>query len=144
MEGAKKQRAKYCKDQRAAQLIIIKKGDLSSENEKSFTIAEIKTLLRWKKAAKPISQKKYDLVSLYLETPKPKKPTKVWSRGEEEALKGLLVQEEVAWKDTALGVASSQMARAVTGNLDKIDTPTRAALKRSLEEFEEMSVPGVI
>jgi hypothetical protein len=47
-------------------------------------------------------------------------------------------------KDTALGVATTQMARAVTNNLAQLDTESRAALKRSLDEYDDNNGPNVL
>ena len=49
MEDRKKARALHIKSQRAAVLMIRSKGDLTSINEKEFTLAEVKMLLKWKK-----------------------------------------------------------------------------------------------
>lgn len=100
-------------------------------------------MLKYRKGGpKPASLKKKDIVDAYTQAPK-KKPTKVWTRGEEAALQALK-QEEVDLKDTALGVARAQMSQAVASNLDKLDTPTRVALKRSLEDFDTYSLPNVL
>ena len=61
---------------------------------------------------------------------------KVWCRSEEEELEALKDQN-VAMKSTALGVATEQMARAVTNNLSNLDTPTRKSLRDALEDFDE-------
>jgi hypothetical protein len=45
-EESKSQRAKYCKDQKDAVLLIRQKGDLTLKNDGKFTIPEIKMLLR--------------------------------------------------------------------------------------------------
>ena len=135
MEEKKKQRAKYCKDQLEAVMLLKKKGELTHDTVKNFTLPEIKTLLKWKKAPKPPSSKKADLVQTYIDAPKPK-IQKVWCRSEEAELQALK-SEKVEMKDTALGMAVTQMAPAVTHNLATLDPETRAALKRSLEDFEK-------
>ena len=141
MEDTKLQRAKYAVDQRDAHMMIKTKGELTSINAKHFTSAEIKTLLRWKRK-KPAGTKKKDLVEAYITTPKPP-IQKSWTRSEEEALLQLK-STDVSLKDTALGVATIQMARAVGTNLAKVDSPTRAALKQSLLEYEEAKAPNCL
>lgn len=144
MEEAKKQRQLYCKSQKAAVLLIRKKGDLRADNEATFTLPEVKTLLKWKRAGKPVTgTKKADLVKLYVATPKPTKPQKVWSRSEEAALQALKV-ENMPLRNTAVGVATGQMARAVTHNLAQLDDETRAALTKSLQEYEDSNNPNAI
>ena len=76
MEDAKKGRKKYCDEQQEAVLMIRKKGELTHVTEKSFTIPEIKTLLKWKKI-KIKSTKKKDMVAAYIAAPKPP-IQKVW------------------------------------------------------------------
>ena len=140
MEKAKEERQAHCKDQRGAVLLLKKKGKLTSKTEKIFTLPEIKILLKWKKA-KAISARKRDMVDAYLDAPKPK-IQKVWCRSEEAALQAL--REDVKIEDTALGVASNQMARAVGNNLASIDMGTRATLKAALETFEDSHNPNAL
>ena len=134
MEEAKKERSKYCKEQRGAFLLIKQKGELTLETKKKFTLPEIKTLLKWKKV-KPESNKKRDLVDAYVNAPKPK-VQKVWCRSEEEALQKLK-SEDVSLQETALGVAATQMARAVTKNLAQLDKETIVALKEAIGSMSE-------
>jgi hypothetical protein len=47
-------------------------------------------------------------------------------------------------KETALGVATKQMATAVTNNLSNLDTPTRVLLKRKLEEYDDNNGPNCL
>ena len=116
------------------------KGELTASTEKKFTLPEIKTLLKWKKI-KATSTKKRDMVDAYIAAPKPK-IQKVWCRSEEAALQAL--KAEVTVKDTALGVASTQMARAVANNLSNLDGESLAMLKNKIESFEEAKEPNVI
>ena len=127
MEEAKKQRGLYCKDQKGAVLLLRKKGELTAETEKAFTLPEVKMLLKWKKV-KPQSSKKRDLVDAYITAPKPK-IQKIWSRFEEDALQKLK-SEDIPMKDTAIGVATKQMAQALTNNLAHLDKETISHLKQ--------------
>jgi DNA-binding transcriptional MerR regulator len=130
MEEAKKNRGKYCTDQRDAVLMLRRKGELTYMTEKEFTLAEIKTLLKWKKV-KAVSSKKRDMVDAYIAAPKPK-IQKVWCNSEEQKLQDLK-SKMVPLKDTALGVATNQMARAVLNNLDNLDKESMAAFREAFE-----------
>ena len=132
MEKQKKECGEYCKEQRGAVLLLMKKGELTEETEKKFTIPELKMLLKWKKV-KPPSSKKRAMVDAYIVAPKPK-IQKVWCRSEEAALQAL--KGDVTVKETALGVASQQMARAVGNNLSNLDQGSLDLLKTAIEIFE--------
>ena len=80
--------------------------------------------------------KKEELVELYLKAPKPK-ITKSWTRSEEEALQKLK-NPDVDLKETAVGCATVQMAKAVGNNLSNLDSPQRGALKLALDNYEEI------
>ena len=56
MEDKKKERKKYCDEQRGAILLIRQMGELTSLNEKLFTLPEIKMLLKWKKSEGKVNQ----------------------------------------------------------------------------------------
>jgi hypothetical protein len=141
MEEQKKQRGLYCKDQRGAVLLLRSKGKLTVDTEKSFTLPKIKTLLKWKKV-KTTSNKKKDMVDAYVAAAKPKIQN-VWCNSEEKALVALK-SEDIMMKDTAVGVAASQMARAVTTNLAQLDEQSRAELKAALASFEDDVNPNII
>jgi hypothetical protein len=141
MQQKKKARDKYCKIQLAAIKLLKQKGELTLDNEKKYNNKEIETMLGWKKV-KASSKKKQDMIQAYVDAPKPK-PQKIWCNSEAAALKAL-ESDEVNLKDTALGVAAQQMARAVTNNLAKLDTPTRNSLKRRLEEYDEDNQPNCL
>ena len=134
MEEAKKQRGLYCKEQKGAVLLLRKKGELTAETEREFTLPEIKTLLKWKKV-KPTSSKKRDMVDAYIAAPKPK-IQKIWSRFEEEELQKLKA-EDIPLQETAIGVVTRQMARAVTKNLSQLDQETISHLKEALGGLQE-------
>ena len=77
------------------------------EKFKTFTVKEINVLLKWKNV-KGVSNRKNDIVDAYVAAAKPK-PVTIWKRAEEaelQKLKDLMVP----LKDTALGVATNQMA----------------------------------
>jgi hypothetical protein len=142
MEEQKKARIKYMKEQREAIMMIKEKGELTHDSVKRFTLPEIATLLKWKKVKMPASKKKAELVETYIAAPKPKIQT-FWCRSEEAALQALK-SENITVKDTALGVAASQMARAVTNNLAQLDEASLAALKTAIESLEEDNGDNVI
>jgi hypothetical protein len=141
MEAKKDLRQKMIKEQKEAVKIIREKGELTSKTFRMFVVPEIKILLKWK-GAKPESSRKADIVKAYIEAKKPP-IVKSWTRGEEAAL---LKQKErhVDLKDTALGVAAGQMARAVTNNLAQLDEDSLATLKTALGIFSAESGPNVI
>lgn len=127
--------------QNEACTFIRNKGDLTYDNEKKFTVAEIKVLVKWKKA-KPLSSKKEHLIDAYIKAPKPK-ITKVWTRAQEAALQELK-STEVELKDTAVGVAATQMARALTNNVAQLEPEARAALRETLRAYDEDNGPNAI
>ena len=142
MEDEKTKHLEKLKAQNDAVALIRNRGDLTYSNEKKFTVAEIKTLLKWKKT-KPESTKKKDLIDAYIKAPKPAKPTKVWTKTQEAALV-LLQSTEVDIKDTALGVAATQMARALGNNVAQLNPESRAALRETLRAYEEDNGPNVL
>ena len=75
------------------------------------------------------------MVEAYVDAPKPK-IQKVWCRSEEEALVALR-EKNIPLKDTALGVAATQMARAVVNNVAQLDPDSISALKAALEQAEQ-------
>lgn len=144
MEDLKQKKIAYCDKQVAAVRLIKEKGELTWDREKTFTVKDIDTLLKWKKV-KPLSKRKRDLVEAYCDAPKPKIQA-TWCRMEEAALQRLK-NEVLELKETAVGVATSQMARAVTNNLSNLDPDSIAALKLaigSLEHKDEEDGPNVI
>ena len=118
----------------AATALLQAKGNLTDETAKNFTVADIKLLLKWKKV-KPTSSKKIDLLTAYYNHPSPNTlaPREQWTDADEIELVALR-SDNINMRDTALGVATTQMARAVTLNLKNLDADTRAELMRALEE----------
>ena len=142
MEKKKKERMKYCSEQVQAVQMIKRKGELTWLREKDFTIQEIEILLKWKKV-KIKSKRKADLIQAYVDAPKPRIQQNTWTTAEESSL-NTLKSEVVSLRQTAVGVAAVQMAKAVTNNVAQLDTPTRESLKRSLLQFEEENAPNAI
>jgi len=141
MEDVKRDRGKYCTEQKGSIVLIKRKGELTADTEKNFTLPEIKTLLKWKKV-KVVSNRKRDMVDAYIAAPKPK-IQKVWTRSEENVLQQLK-SLDVPLKDTALGVASKQMARAVGNNLAQLDTDSLDALKNAIRDHDDNHRDNVI
>ena len=96
--------------ERDVTLLMQTKGILVAANENIFTVPEIKLLLKWKKA-KPASSKKADLLVAYYATPPPPR-SKGWTADDDIELTALN-SNNINMIDTALGVATTQMARAV-------------------------------
>ena len=55
-----------------------------------------------------------------------------------------LKSEDVSIKDTVIGVAANQMARAVTANLSNLDPETKALLKEALTSDDSENATRVI
>ena len=143
LEAKKKSTILYAKEQVEAVQLIKKKGELTYLREKDFTIPEIEKLLKWKKIPKAKLKRKEDMIEAYVKTPKPTKIQKTWTDSQEAELQKLK-QQVLPMRETAVGVATVQMARAVTNNLAQLDTPTRTELKQSLAEWEENNAPNVL
>jgi hypothetical protein len=109
--------------------LLIEKGTPSEETGKAFTLAELKILLKWK-GVKPTSSKKADLVHAIANNPSP--PNAIaWSDEQEMELVALQAAD-IGIVDTALGVSTNQMARAVAQNLPNLDAATRELLLEKL------------
>lgn len=67
----------------------------------------------------------------------------MWCRSEEAALQRLK-EIDVPLKETALGVASNQMAKAVVKNLDQLDDDTISNLKTALLDLDDRHNPHAI
>jgi hypothetical protein len=118
--------------------LLTTKGNLVPENERHFTVAELKMLLKWKKV-KPTSSKKADLLTAYYNHPSPQNAVP-W--GPEDEMKLVELQSvNVNMEDTALGVATVQMARAVQQHLDKVDAATKAQLRLALNADDSVDEP---
>jgi hypothetical protein len=96
--------------------------------------------LKWKKVKVSGPKKKKDLVDAYLAAPRPKIQV-IWSRSEEARLQKL---KSFTLKDTALGIASTQMANAVGNNLDNLDDEAISKLKGAIKDFEDSKGPNIL
>jgi hypothetical protein len=122
-------------------LLLQTKGSLVPSNASNFSVAEIKLLIKWKKV-KPASAKKIDLLAAYYQNPPPISQP-LWSPDDDVEL-AALKSTNVNMKDTALGVATMQMARAVRQNLSNLDPETRAELRRALDADDEPVTRGFL
>lgn len=141
MEDKKKKRAACYKEQKGAVLLLKSEGELTLETQKTFTLPEIKILLKWKRV-KPESILKKDLVNAHIAAPKPK-IQKVWCRSEEAALVALQ-SVDVDMKDTAVGVVATQMAKALGNDLASLNDSSRSVLMQTLQDFDDSSNPNAI
>jgi hypothetical protein len=128
---------KACNERRvtvaAAMALFEEKGDLGPQTESRFNVAEIKLLLKWKKLKKiPVGAKRAALLQTYHATPPPLNDPQAWGPAEERELVAMQ-SEQVDMKDTAIGVATNQMARAVQHNLVNLSPTTRAQLLGALQ-----------
>ena len=110
-------------------LIISKNTDLTEATKSSFTVHEIKALLKWKVRKVPPGNKR-SLVTLYCTLPDPEKVVP-WSEEQENEL-STLKQETIDLKDTALAVSTNQMARGITNNIELLNTPEKEMLRDKL------------
>jgi hypothetical protein len=108
--------------------ILTAKGNPEEETSKDCTVAELKLLLKWKKV-KPTSSKKADLIHAFCNYPSP--PNAVPWTAEEELELVALESQDVHMIDTALGVATTQMARAVVQNLPNLDPRNTGSAQES-------------
>ncbi len=123
-------------------MLIREKGNLNEDNSKRFTLENVKCLLRWKHIQPASGVKKQELVDACMAAPKPK-IQKVWCRSEEAELQRLK-ETKVPMEDTATGVATTQMARAVTNNLAQLDPEALESLKAAIHDLEESKGDNVI
>jgi hypothetical protein len=141
VEQRKKALLKAVELENNARHLLTRKGNLVPENERNFNVADLKLLLKWKKV-KASSFKKADLVMAYYNNPSPPN-VQPWSDEDEMKLVALR-SEDIDMKDTALGVATAQMARAVQQNLANLDPETRAQLKKALDDDGDDGLTGIL
>ena len=79
-------------------------------------------------AAKPVC------VSAHIAAARPSTP-QPWSQEEEDTLLAVS-SDDIDMKDTALGVATKQMAIAVSQNMSNLDAKSRHDLLQSLAQFD--------
>lgn len=84
--------------------------------------------MKWKNLKIPTGARRADLLELYHDTPPPlPSPAVEWTAMDEIELEAMQL-ETVDMKDTQLGVATNQMARAVEQNLDLLSPTTASRL----------------
>ena len=110
-------------------LLTSKSADLTQGTKSSFTIAEIKVLIKWKVRKVPPGNKQ-SLVDIYCNSPDPEEVVP-WSEEQENAL-ATMKQETIEMKDTALAVSTNQMARGITNNFALLNTPEKEKLRDKL------------
>jgi hypothetical protein len=142
MEDLKKERDKYCKNQWAALRIIKAKGELTWETEGKFSLADVKTLCKWKQI-KPDGTKKKDLVEAYTDCPKPKIQV-VWKRSEEDALVALRDPNTITLQSTALGVAAKKMIKTLQNSLGNLDDESLRELESIMQARKERENPNAL
>jgi hypothetical protein len=142
MEEIKKNRKRYCDDQWAALRLIKAKGELTFETASRFSLAETKTMAKWKKI-KPTGTKKSDLVEAYTNAPKPKiKP--VWQPSEEAKLDALKDPSNITLQSTALGVAMKKMVRTLQNSFGDLDVDSLKELEALLQAKKEQDNPNAL
>jgi hypothetical protein len=142
MEEIKKNRKRYCDDQWAALRLIKAKGELTFETASRFSLAETKTMAKWKKI-KPTGTKKSDLVEAYTNAPKPKiKP--VWQPSEQAKLDALKDPSNITLQSTALGVAMKKMVRTLQNSFGDLDVDSLKELEALLQAKKEQDNPNAL
>jgi hypothetical protein len=133
METRKKNLEKAAALEDTVQIILATKGNVVPENEKNFTVPELKSLLKWKNV-QPASNKKADLIAAYYNNPSPPNVER-WTDHDEAQLVDLR-SKEIHLKDTALAVSATQMARAVMTavqqDVNLLDPEIKEGLRRAL------------
>ena len=110
-----------------------KTDTLSYETMGQYTVPEIKVLLRLHyPGKKTFKGGKKELVKQLLNAP-PYNWTEYWT-ADNEVQSQQLMSYEVPMRDTALGVATSQIARAVSNNIQLLDEEAKQALRASLQQ----------
>jgi hypothetical protein len=143
MEDIKKERMTYCDSQFAAIRLIQKKGELTHETVKNFTMDEIKKMLRWKRI-KPSGTLKRDLVQAYIDTPKPQRIQTIWSRREEAELVALKNKGNITLETTALGVAAIKMMKTLQNSMVSLDQSSCNELQAMMEAKKERDNPNAL
>jgi hypothetical protein len=143
MEDIKKERKTYCDSQFAAIRLIQKKGELTHETVKNFTMDEIKKMLRWKRI-KPSGTLKRDLVQAYIDTPKPQRIQTIWSRREEAELVALKNKGNITLETTALGVAAIKMMKTLQNSVVSLDQSSCDELQAMMEAKKERDNPNAL
>jgi hypothetical protein len=104
------------------------RGDLTIENQKQFTAAEVKVLLQWKLGR--TTGRKQELIERYIATPRPPKED-AFTSADGRRLQ-LLKAGLIPLRETALGVAAKQNASAVLSHIDQLDDSDEDRLFQAL------------
>jgi len=121
-------------DQEAKSLLGKKAVDLTLETEKKFLVSGCKLLCKWKRCKLSSNPQKEGFVSACVAAARPSTP-EPWSQEDEDLLLAV-ASDNVELKDTALGVATKQMAIAVSQNMGNLDEKLHHDLLQSLAKFD--------
>ena len=113
--------------------ILKKHGEPTIEKIKDYPAPAMKKLYEWKHGKKSTEGREKLLIA-YLSAPVPLKDPD-WSMSEEIKLKALLTEDMHA-KDAAVGVQLKQTVRALTNNIDDLDSNSRRELLAALQKRE--------
>ena len=106
------------------------RGELTINNQKQFTAAEVKTLLQWKLGK--TTGRKQELIQRYIETAKPMQED-MFNHHDGKRLTELKNPFHlIPLSETALGVAAKQNANAVLHNLDDLEESDEEKLFQAL------------
>ena len=132
LEAIKQERIEATEAEEAADRLLQEKGfDLTAETIASFTVPEIKILVKWSKAKPDGPPNKAALAAAYYDAPVPAS-AEPWRHVDEAELIQLRC-DPISMKETAVAVAANQMARAVANNIGQPDAEVRRSLMDSLE-----------
>jgi len=114
--------------------ILKEHGEPTIEKIKDYPAPAMKKLYEWKHGKKS-NEGREKLLKAYLSAPVPLKDPD-WSMSEEIKLKALLTEDMYA-KDTAVGVQLKQTAKALSNNVDDLDSQSRRELLLALQKRED-------
>ena len=142
VQDSKDKRMVLQETEAAAKALLASKGiDLSAATALSFTVPEIKILLKWKGLKFSSSTRKAEMIETYTTGGPPPLAAQLWTLEEEQRLVNLQ-SKDVAMIDTTLGVKATQMANAVKHNLSQIDEESKAMLLAALQNEAAETVTG--
>ena len=98
-------------------------------------LLKLKLQARGEKLQSSVTRKS-QMIDLWNTTPFATTTAQQWTEEEESQLQALMV-DEIAIEETALGVATQQMARAVANNADHIPESLRNLLREALGPSDE-------
>jgi len=99
---------------------------------KDFTKPDLDLLYKWR-VKKPIKSANKAVVLTAILLAPPPEPLTDWTKDEEDRLHQLL-HGEIKFKDTALGVALKQKAKAVRHNVSELDREEATELLQALQQ----------